>query len=232
MPSRRPTGSTSTPSPRRVWLIVAACILLLAGLAAAWRYTPLADLITPVQIRAWAKAARETGWGPFALILAYTPAAFLMFPRQLLTLFAVIAFGPWLGFSYAICGVMLCAIAAYYAGFAVPPKTLDRLARGKLSSAKKILRKHSVPAVLALRVLPTAPFVVESMACGALRIGFAGYIVGTLLGMAPGVLATTVFGNEVAAALEEAGEMNWWIAGGAIVLFIATMLLLRRVLKD
>jgi phospholipase D1/2 len=75
------------------------------ALAAAWRYTPLSELVTPERIIAWAKAVRGTWWAPIAVVLIYTPSAFVLFPRPLLTLLTVIAFGPWLGFIYGMAGI-------------------------------------------------------------------------------------------------------------------------------
>ncbi len=39
-----------------------------------------------------------------------------MFPRPVLTLTAVVMFGPWLGLFYAMSGVLLAALTHYYAG--------------------------------------------------------------------------------------------------------------------
>jgi len=50
--------------------------------------------------------------------------------------------------------------------------------------------------------------------------------------MAPGVLATTVFGGQVARALEDASKINYWVAALAVLLFVATMYVLRRILSD
>jgi len=217
---------------RRTLLLVLIGVLAISGLALAWRYTALAEFITPEHINAWAKAARETSWAPVALVLAYTVGAFVMVPRQVLTLFATVAFGPILGFTYAMAGVMVCSAVAYYAGHAFSSHVVERLGGDRMGRLKKLLRKHGVISVLTLRVLPTAPFVVESMACGALRIKFWQYEAGTALGMAPGVLATTVFGGEVARALEDASKINYWIAALAVLLFGATMYVLRRILSD
>jgi uncharacterized membrane protein YdjX (TVP38/TMEM64 family) len=90
------------------------------------RYTPLSELITPERIIGWARAIREMRWAPIIVIAAYTPAAFLMFPRPLLTLLTVIAFGPWHGFAYGMTGIIAAALATYYAG---------RALRVRLSSA-------------------------------------------------------------------------------------------------
>jgi len=70
------------------------------------------------------------------------------------------------------------------------------------------------------------------MACGALRIKLWQYEAGTAMGMAPGVLATTVFGGQVARALEDASKINYWVAALAVLLFVATMYVLRRILSD
>ena len=77
-----------------------------------------------------------------------------------------------------------------------------------------------------------APFVMESMACGALRIKLWEYLTGTALGMAPGVMATTVFGHQVAAALDENSKINYWLLGSVVVLFALVIYVLRRILAD
>ena len=89
---------------------IALGTLVLVALAAAWRYTPLKECITSENITAWARAVRELWWAPIALVVAYTPAAVLMVPRPVLTLFAVLAFGVWLGLAYATAGVMAAAL--------------------------------------------------------------------------------------------------------------------------
>jgi uncharacterized membrane protein YdjX (TVP38/TMEM64 family) len=225
-------GASSGHGTARYWIAASFAVCVLVALTLAWRYTPLAQLIEPDHVTALAKAVRGTWWGPIALIAAYAPAAFLLLPRQVLTLFSAIAFGPLLGFVYAMAGVLVTAIVAYYVGRALSTSTVDRLARGKLQRLKDLMCRHAFVAVLTLRVLPTAPFVVESMACGVVRIPFTWYCLGTLAGMAPGVLATTVFGHQIAAALDHSAKVNWWIAGGALVAFIVVVLVLRRVLSD
>ena len=96
---------------RPAWGKIAAALAIPLLLALAWKYTPLADLLTRENAVAWARAARENRWAPVAVVLAYTPAALLMFPRPFLTLLTIIAFGRWLGFAYSAAGIMLAAMA-------------------------------------------------------------------------------------------------------------------------
>ncbi|MGH8739308.1 MAG: TVP38/TMEM64 family protein [Burkholderiales bacterium] len=214
------------------WGKLLAAALLIAALAAAWRYTPLSEYITAERVTGWARAMRGSSWAPVAVMLAYTPAAFVMFPRPLITLFTVIAFGPWLGFAYSMTGIIAAALATYYAGRVLRPGTVKRLAGDKLDDVTKALRRHGLLAMLAVRVVPAAPFVVEGIIAGAVRIKIWDYTFGTFLGMLPGVLATTVFGNEIAAALEDPSRINYWLVGAVVVAMIGLSWFVRRWFKN
>ena len=216
---------------RPAWGKIVLAAVLIAALAAAWRYTPVSEYLTHERIGEWARSAREARWTPIAVILAYTPAAFTMFPRPIITLFAVIAFGPWLGFLYGMVGILLSALAAYYTGRALSPDTVKRYAGDKIEPVTQVLRKHGVLAVFVMRVVPIAPHAVESVIAGTMRIKAWQFVAGTFLGMFPGVLTTAVFGGEIATALEDASKVNYWLIGGVAVLFVAMTYVVRRWFK-
>lgn len=213
---------------RPAWGKILIAALVIAALAAAWRYTPLSEYITAERINGWARAMRQNTWAPLAVIFAYTPAAFVMFPRPVLTLLTVIAFGPWLGFAYGMAGIITAALATYYTGRLLPERTVQRLAGDRLDDVVKALRRHGLMAMLAVRIIPVAPFAVEGLIAGALPIKVWDYTLGTFLGMLPGVLATSVFGSQISAALEDPASINWWIVAAVIVAMIALIWFVRR----
>ena len=45
----------------------------------------------------------------------------------------MVAFGPWLGFAYAMGGILLAAAAGYYAGRLFDRDTVRRIAGDKLN---------------------------------------------------------------------------------------------------
>jgi uncharacterized membrane protein YdjX (TVP38/TMEM64 family) len=90
------------------------------------------------------------------------------------------------------------------------------------------LHKHGFIAVLALRIILAAPFAIEGMMAGALRIKLWHYVVGTFVGMLPGVLTTTVFGDQIATALEDASKINYCLVGGVSAVFIVLTWFVRR----
>jgi phospholipase D1/2 len=213
---------------RPPWYKIALFTLVLAGLAAAWRYTPLKEVITSENITAWARVVRELWWAPVALVVAYTPAAVLMVPRPVLTLFAVLAFGVWLGLAYATAGVMAAALATYYAGRVMPEKKVRRLAGEALAPAVKVLRKHGVLAIFALNQVPVPPFAVQGLIAGGIRVNVWHYALGSFLGLVPTLAAWTVFGDQIARALEEPSDISWWAIAAVIAVLAAFTYFVRR----
>ncbi len=214
------------------WKLITALVIAAASMWLVWRYTPLAEIVTPENVIAWTQAFAGSWWAVPLVILAYTPAQVIMFPRPLITLAAVVAFGPWHGFAYAMSGVLLAAAAGYYAGRLFHRDTVRHIAGQRLNRLTYVLRQRGLIAMTAVRLLPVAPFVVESMVAGAIRIKPVHLLAGTFLGMLPGMLTATVFGDQITAALQDPSRINYWLIGGVIaVLGIATWLFRRWLLR-
>ena len=209
----------SDPQKKPAWGRIALVVLICAALAAAWRYTPLSELVTAERIIGWARAVRGVSWAPLVVIAIYTPASIVLFPRPLLTLLTVIAFGPWLGFAYGMAGILVAALVTYYTGRLLRRETVKRIAGERIDEMARKLRGHGLAAVTAIRLVPAAPFAIEGVIAGAVRIKLWHYMLGTFLGMLPGVLATSVFGAQLTAALEDLSTVNWWIVGALVAAF-------------
>jgi phospholipase D1/2 len=225
-----PKGASPRGKRRPAWGKLALILLAAAVLAAVWRWTPLAEIVTAERIVGWTRTVRETWWAPMVLILAYIPAAFVLLPRPLITLVSVMTFGVLMGLTYSTAGVLLAALVTYYAGRVLPKKTLERLAGDALEPAGKLLRSHGVLAVFGSNMLPTPPFVIQNMIAGAVRIALWKFMLGTFLALLPAMLAWTVFGDQINAAMEDSSKVSWWLIGGALVLLVGFTLVARRYL--
>lgn len=223
MPSKRQSRG---PAWGRLALILVGAALL----AALWRWTPLADYVTAENILRWTRAVRDTWWAPFVLVAAYTPAAFVLLPRPLITLVSVMTFGVLLGLAYSTTGVLIAALVTYYAGRFLPKKTVHRLAGDALEPAGKLLREHGTVAVFGANMVPTPPFVVQNMIAGAVRIPLWKFMLGTFLALLPGMLAWTVFGDQISAALDDSAKVSYGLIGGALVLLVAFTFVARHLL--
>jgi uncharacterized membrane protein YdjX (TVP38/TMEM64 family) len=200
------------------WGRVIGLVLAVVALTALWRLTPLRNVASAEAALAWAKAFGEQPWAPFAVMAAFTPACLVMFPRPLITLAAVIAFGPWLGFTYSLAGICFSAAVTWWMGKHMRRDTVRRIAGPKLDRMAEVLKKHGLVAMTLLRLVPLAPFAVESIVAGAIRMKLWHVVVGTGIGLLPGTLTTTVFGDAIETAVSGAGNVNWWLVGGALAL--------------
>ena len=218
--------TSRSPDRSKRWAKVALAVFVLVAFTLIWRYTPLAEVITADAVTQWAADFSGQWWAPLAIILAYTPACLIMFPRPLITLASVVAFGPIMGFVYALTGIILSALATYGAGRSFDRDTVRRIAGEKANRLSHALRERGLLAMTAVRIVPVAPFVVSSMVAGAIRIRLWQYIAGTLIGMMPGLLVATVFGDQLEAALR--GDINWWLVGGVLALMATGAFFVRR----
>jgi phospholipase D1/2 len=201
----------STPA----WGKLALLLLVITCLTLLWRATPLATVVSPENVIEWAKDFGARWWAPLVVMALYTPACLVMFPRPLITLAAVIAFGPWLGFLYSLLGITASSVVTYYIGRHMRRDTVRRLAGEKLDRMAEVLKKHGLLAMTLLRLVPLAPFAVESIVAGAIRMKVWHVAVGTAIGLLPGTLATTIFGDQIETALS-GGSINWWVVGGVL----------------
>src|SRR4029077_21132082 len=97
-------------------------------------------------------------WAPLAVVLAYTPASLVLIPRPLITLAATLAFGAWLGFVYGMTGILLAGAATYALGRLLRLETVQRIAGPRLTRISRLLKAHGLPAVIAVRFVPVAPY--------------------------------------------------------------------------
>jgi phospholipase D1/2 len=199
----------------RLLQLVAAGIALTLVLAALWKFTPLERAVDLEGAVTWVEAFSGQWWAPIAILLAFTPASFVMFPRQVISVAAAIAFGPIKGWLLSVAGVVLAALVGWALGRQLNEHRVRRWAGAKFEPIARMLRKRGLVAVMAVRALPVAPFTVESIVAGALRIKWSDLVLGTVFGMAPGMLGTSFIGDQVGAAMSTGRQFNIWIVVAA-----------------
>jgi phospholipase D1/2 len=212
------------------WGKLIAIAVVLTALAAAWRWTPLADIVTVENVLRWTRAVRDTWWAPIAMVAAYIPGTLILFPRPVLTLVSVMSFGVLWGLAWATLGVLLAAAMTYGLGRLMKKETVRRIAGDDFEKAGKLLREHGIVAVFGANMLPTPPFAVQNIIAGAARIPLWKFMLGTFLALLPGMLAWTIFGDQLANAMEDSGKVNFWMIGAAVVLLVGFTFVARRYL--
>ena len=117
-------------------------------------------------------------------------------------------------------------ITATHATFDTEPYAIGaRAGRGlirkiggkKIHRLGKILAKQGLLTVAIVRNLPVAPFTIVNLLAGASRIRFRDYLIGTAVGMVPGVLAISIFADRLILAVK---DPKWWNIAIAIGLAV------------
>jgi phospholipase D1/2 len=213
-------AATSGFALKKALYALGAIVLAAVLLALLWTHTPLADSVTrenAARISAWFVAH---WWAPLVLIAAYTPASFVMFPRWIITMTAVLAFGPWRGFVFAYIGIIVAGVITFLPGRLVQRDTIRRIAGKKMKPVTRFMERKGMIAVTLVRLVPLAPFPVVNLVMGAMRVKLLHFIGGTFLGMLPGMLAATVLSDQLAAGLEDPTRVNFWLIAIAVVALI------------
>lgn len=215
------------PALRRV-AIAGATLLALVLVAAAWRWTPLAEW---VNLRTLIAAAQDLGNSPatpLVVLAAYVIGGFCLVPVTLLIAATGVVYGPFEGALYALAGATLSAAACYYVGHRLGSQTVRRLAGARINRLSKRIARQGLLAMVVLRLLPLAPFTVVNLVAGASHIRLRDFLLGTLLGMAPGIAIMTAFVHQLARAIQEPSIAAFALLVTAAVLLIFTARVLYR----
>lgn len=86
--------------------------------------------------------------------------------------------------------------------------------------------------MIIVRMLPLAPFTVVNVVAGASHIGARDFMIGTAIGMTPGIIATVVFVDRIAEAVRNPGIGAFVSLAAVAGVLIAAAVTLRHFLRD
>lgn len=187
------------PVPQRL-IGLGLLALALGLLAVVWRATPLKDVINLASLVSLAEQLESMPFTPAIAIACFTLAGSLLIPITLLIAVTGIVFGPFYGALYAIAGSTLSAALTYGLGAWIGRETIRELLGARINRLSRRIAKRGILAVMVVRVLPVAPFMVVNVVAGASHIGLRDFLIGTLFGMTPGIVLTVTFAHHLAEA--------------------------------
>lgn len=177
--------------------------LVVLALVMAWHLTPLSDLAQPETVRNALEWIATTPWGPLVVLAVFVVASVLLFPVTVLIAATAAAFGPWLGFAYAAAGSLLSALISFGIGALIGSRTLTDVLGPRLNRIRRGVRKKGVLAVAVIRLVPIAPFGVVNLVAGASQIRALDFVLGTAVGMLPGIAVLAAVGHQIFEVLME-----------------------------
>ncbi|MFP4510790.1 MAG: VTT domain-containing protein [Spirochaetaceae bacterium] len=149
-------------------------------------------------------------------------------------IFFAAVYGPPLGILFSIIGLFSGAFVYYRIGLLIyDADWIDRFKA--VRAAKRQLERvkpYGVWAVALSRMIPSGPFAVVNFVTGLLGFTFTQFFVGSLIGLLPGIVAFSVFGDIVRKVFSDPSWVNIGLLAAFIVAyFVAARLLLTLIRK-
>jgi phospholipase D1/2 len=212
-------------------MAIGGLLVLFLALAASWRWTELGEWLAPGRLRELGESLRQMPASPLLVLGAFVVGTLLVVPVTGMIAAAVLVFGPWLGTVYSFGGALLGAAVTYGLGRAAGRGTVRRIAGSRLDRLSRELGRRGILAVATVRVIPVAPFTVINLVAGTTHIKLRDFLLGTLIGLAPGIIAAALFIDRILAALRDPGAGTVGVLVGVTALVVGGMALLRRSLR-
>jgi len=169
----------------------AACV------AALWKLTSVAHYLSPEIIAELIRNIRSSAWAVPAVIGIYIVGTMVFFPLTILILATALVFPPLQASSVALAGGLSSACLGYAIGRFSGVNPMQFL-KGRGGEEIRHYTKHTgVMGIAIVRMLPLLPLGVVDVGLGMVHIPFSTYLIATLLGLIPGILALSLLGDSL-----------------------------------
>lgn len=130
----------------------------------------------------------------FIIIFALKPLAVFV-PSSLICIFAGEYFGPFAGFILNIIGILLSSTVGFYFARALGQSFVNKVFKGKSLKLDDNIEQHGFKIMFTMRISMVFPHDALSYAAGLSKMKYKHFILGTMLGMLPEVLAYSILGK-------------------------------------
>jgi uncharacterized membrane protein YdjX (TVP38/TMEM64 family) len=130
-------------------------------------------------------------------------------------------------------GCLLNAWTTYLVGSGLGKQTVRKLAGKRLNRLSRQMAKQGILTVAITRNIPVAPFTIVNMIAGASHIKLKDYLIGTAIGMLPGILAITIFADRLLHTIQNPDWINALIAAAlATALILGSWWIKKRLVRS
>ncbi|MBW2460551.1 MAG: VTT domain-containing protein [Deltaproteobacteria bacterium] len=189
-PTDQPTDQPSAPRPGVNWWRIAALTVFTVGIGLYGHYTGIVDDFDVERIRS---TVRDAGaLGILAFFAVFSIGELFHIPGVVFLVAGLLSWGQTLGFPIVFVGSVISVSISFFVVRAIGGKALAALDRPLILRILARLDDRPIRTVFILRMfLFLAPPLNYALAMTNVR--FRHYLVGSALGLIPGVLAVTIF---------------------------------------
>ena len=207
-------------------------IITLVALGIMWHLLQRYEVLTLAHLTDLTRTIgqwRTAPWMFAAVIAVYVGSLLIMFPLSILVVVTGLLFGPLWGLGYATLGTLASSVVSYWAGYWLGRDALMRYGGRHLRGLSGYLSRRGVRTMTVINLLPLAPFTLTNMLAGAFHLNFRDYMIGSTLGIVPGLAAVILLGSQLGALFTAASQQELVLAVAGVVVGVGLLWLLKRV---
>lgn len=168
---------------------------------------------------------RNTPWLVPTLILSYLILVPLVFPLTVLVLVTGSLLDPWTAMFCATVGTLGASMLSYFLGRRLGREAIERHGGRRVRAAEAFMQDNAMHSMIVINLLPIAPFTMTNMLAGAFHMRFGAYLVGSAIGIIPGLLVVILVGGQAASILRASSAAEVWQAAGIALLAVVALAL-------
>lgn len=185
-----------------------------------------------VRALAWLTRLQQANSGLVAAVggfAVFVVATCLGCPINLCIAACLLVLAPARGVPVALAGTLASAFVLHRIGASIPEGRLPTWLRGREALLRRL--RGNVAAIALVRLVPVGPYCIVSLLAGVVRVPRGPYLLGTALGMAPGIVLYAVFLDRAQAALHSAHALTAFAAIGSALLIAGAYVACTRWLR-
>jgi len=202
-------------------IITAVFLIALFTVCHIFRQTGLFDNLTAEGLKEYIRSSGIFGPLVYMAMFSVIPAG------SIIAIAGGMAFGVYYGTLYTIIGAVAGATVAFYIARLLGRGAVDRFLKGKLNSFEEGMEKRGFLLIFVLRLIPIIPFNVISFGAGLSKIRYIDYMLATMIGIIPGVIAYTNLGDKAL----DIKSPEFIIAVGILAAMMGVSLLLKKMVS-
>lgn len=206
-----------------MWLSAGGVFLFILGFAGIWRFTPLQHYADQENLSRLIIIVRGQWWTLLTVIPAYLLANSLLFPNMVLNCAVILTLGGFFGWACAITGSLAAASLFFFLGRRFGTGKFDFMKGKRFGKVQKFLRKGGIGAVVAVRMIPIAPYAVVNTAAGSINLRFRDFLIGTFIAHLPGTLTLAIFGEQLEKVITNPSAENIMVLLAVMMMGIAVI---------
>lgn len=202
------------------WVFL-ALLLAAIGIWVYWAVEGSGGDLEPKALLGHLRNAASYPLAPLVALPALVAGSFVMVPAVAMIAICGLLFDPWIATLTATAGMLLATAANHWVGGHFSRFIAGHIPESVQSKIDKVADAADIWSLAGLRLIPIAPFTVINLLVGTARIRLRDFLIGTVIGMGPGIALICLSVDRARAALAGEAVFDPWIGVAVVAAGIA-----------